>query len=388
MIIENKLTKKEYRRLVFLELLLGRGSTFIMLGLYPIAWRVLYSIAKVGQLKRNVPIFLGVGFLIILVLLYVGIVYGKHMKNSFLYEKGNQITIDEDQLIIDSGGLGNSHIYKLNDLAKVKENKKWYFLFFKDKSLLPISKDLEDTSSEDLREYLKSYSSPGKTYKRYTALGFMLITVVGAYYVYTCSVNFNGALSWKLREFKTDKKITLKDTNFYSSRLGGIMNSLGGKIDLEPYLMTNSLVVKFQKDGTITGIETYIYGFDKDYKLKSGYLLYYDKSKGSKMKVHKQNWGGGGTTAYNPENDLSVLINILSKMPIEEDVKSWSETSYAVSYKGIRSWGYNLQGIRFIDKNGKVTIPSTGSEEIRGPSVSLYSPGREGEITPHRFVYK
>lgn len=388
MIIENKLTRKTYKRLVFLELLLGRWSTPIMLGLYCIAWRVLYSIARVGQLKRNLPVFFGISFILVVMLFYFGFVYRRHMKNSFLYGADSEISIDNDKLTIGPLKSGDNHIYKLKDLAKVKENRKWYFLFFKDKSFLPLSKELEDSAAKELQSYLASHSSLRRTYKRYAAIGFTVITLVGAYYVYTCAVNLNGALAWKLNSFKTDKRIRLKDNNFYTSRLEGIMGSLKGRVDLEPHLMTNSLVVKFKKDGTITSIETYVYGFDKDYKLKSGYLLYYDVSKGSRMMVHKQDWGGQGTMAYNPKNDLSILINILNKMPIEDSIQNWDEKGYAVSYKGIRNWGYNLQGIRFIDDKGNITIPSSASEAVLGPSVSLYSPGREGEITPIRFVYK
>lgn len=388
MIIENKLTRKTYKRLVFLELLLGRWSTLIMLGLYFIAWKVFYSIARVGQLKRNLPVFLGVSFILVVMLFYIGIVYRRHMKNSFLYGTGADISIDDGRLIINSYDSDNSYVYSLGDLAKVKENRKWYFLFFKDKSFLPLSKELEDSAAKELRSYLSSHSSPLRTYKRYAAIGFAVITLVGSYYVYTCAVNLNGALAWRLNSFKTDKRIRLKDNNFYTSRLEGIMGSLKGRVDLEPHLMTNSLVVKFKKDGTITSIETYIYGFDKDYKLKSGYLLYYDVSKGSRMTVHKQDWGGQGTMAYNPQNDLSILINMLNKMPIEDSIQNWDEKGYAVLYKGIRNWGYNLQGIRFIDDKGNITIPSSASEAVLGPSVSLYSPGREGAISPLRFVYK
>jgi hypothetical protein len=152
--------------------------------------------------------------------------------------------------------------------------------------------------------------------------------------------------------------------------------------------MTNSIDIKFKKDGTITSIDTYIYGFDENYNLKSGYLVYYDKTKGDKITIHKQDWGSGGTTKYNPDNALSIVINMMNKIPVEQDVKQWNESGYAIMYKGIRSFGYNLEGIIFIDKDGKVTIPKIAQQEIKGPAVSVYCPGKEQTITPKRYIYK
>jgi hypothetical protein len=71
MIIENKLTKRKYRKLILQEFLFGSKSSLIMLGLYCLAWRILYSIAKVGKLKTNVPIFLGVSFFLILMIIHI-----------------------------------------------------------------------------------------------------------------------------------------------------------------------------------------------------------------------------------------------------------------------------------------------------------------------------
>ena len=388
MIIENKFTKKEYRKLILQELIFGRKSILIMLGLYCVEWRVLYSIAKVGLLKRNIPIFLGVGFLFIVTLIYIGITYHRHMKNSFLYTADSQISMDDSKLVIQSSDSKDNFIYTWDSLIKIKEDRKWYFLFFKDKSFLPISKKLGDNSSEELKEYLKVYKPIRKTYKKLLILAFLLITIGGIYYVGTCAVNFNGDLSWKIKALKEDKDTNLEDTNFYNSKLKGIIDSVKDKTELEPHLMTNSLDVKFKKDGTITSIETYIYGFDKDYKLKSGYLLYYDKSKESKITIHKQDWAGGGTMKYDSANDLSIVIDILSKIPVKNEVKQWNEESYGITYKGIRSWGYNLEGIRFINSYGKITIPSSAPEEIKGPTISVYCPGKEQTIIPHRFVYK
>ncbi|MDF2884321.1 MAG: repeat-containing glycosyl hydrolase, partial [Clostridiaceae bacterium] len=286
MIIENKLTKRKYRSLVLRELLFGNIRTIIMLVLYCIAWRILYSVAKVGQLKRNVPLFLGVSFILLLILINICVTCHTHMKNSFFYNTG-RIMVDNDKLAIETDEYADKIIYPWDSLTKVKENRKWYFLFFNDRSFLPISKE----ASGEMKDYLQEYKPVRRTYKKLSALAFVIVTACGIYYVGTCAVNFNGDLAWKINELKTDKKSKLQDMNLYTLKLQGIINILKDKEKTEPNLMTNSVDIKFEKDGTIISFETYIYGFDNNYNLKSGYLLYYDRSKSSKVTIHKQDWG-------------------------------------------------------------------------------------------------
>ncbi|WP_423798314.1 hypothetical protein [Neobacillus sp. SAB-20_R2A] len=66
MVVENKLTKKLYRRLMLRDLFLGSKSSLFILLLYIMWWRILYTITKIGQLKTNIPIFLGISFLVLL----------------------------------------------------------------------------------------------------------------------------------------------------------------------------------------------------------------------------------------------------------------------------------------------------------------------------------
>lgn len=130
-----------------------------------------------------------------------------------------------------------------------------------------------------------------------------------------------------------------------------------------------------------------LYGFDQNQKLQSTYLIYFDKTKSNKVKIHKQDWNGEGTTVYDPNNDLSIVINMLKWIPVKDEVKRWNEENNAVLYKGIRNWGIIREGIRFIDENGKA-IPFIADPENTGPTISLYIPGKEDVIIPQRYVYK
>jgi hypothetical protein len=165
------------------------------------------------------------------------------------------------------------------------------------------------------------------------------------------------------------------------------MDSVKAKMELEPYLMTNNLKIEFEQDGTITYIYTFIYGFDQKQKLQSSYLIFFDKTKGNKVKIDKQDWKGEGTTVYDPNNDLSIVINMLKWIPVKDEAKRWNEKNYAVLYRGIRNWGVIREGIRFIDENGKA-IPSIADPGNYGPTISLYIPGKEDTIIPQRYIYK
>jgi hypothetical protein len=379
MVIENKLTKKLYGRLILRDLIFESKSSLIILLLYAILWRILYTITKIGQLKMNIPIFLGISLLLLLTFIHIFIIYRQHVKNDYIFQIGSQIEINETQLVIVSSNSTDSHVFFFGNLIRIKENKKWYFLYFEDKTFIPISKKMIIENFP----VLKSVHPIGW---KWTVSFFSLVTIVGAYYVGSNAVNFNGALAWKINELKTVTKIKLENDNFYTTKLDGIIDSVKAKMELEPYLMTNDIEIKFEKDGTITYFYSYIFGFDQNRKLQSGYLIYFDKTKGNKVQIHKQDWHGEGPTVYDPNNDLSLVIKMMEWIPVKDEVKRWNEETNAVLYKGIRRWN-SLEGIRFIDENGKIYIPSLADTVNTGPTISLYIPGKEGMITPQRYVY-
>lgn len=386
MVVENKLTRKLYSRLVLRDLIFGSKSSLIILLLYGALWRVFYTITKIGQLKTTIPIFLGISLLLLLTFIHIFVVFSKHVKNDCLFQIGSQIEINKTQLVIVSNRSIDRNVFPWESLKKIKENKKWYFLYFQDKTFIPISKDL-DYSPEQIKEYFHISKPIQHIFWKWTVLFLSLFTIVGVYYVGSNTVNYNGALAWKINELKTVTKVKLKNDNFYTTKLDGIIDSVKAKMELEPYLMTNDLEIEFKKDGTITYIYTYIYGFDQNQNEQSGYLIYYDKKKGNKVQIHKQDWNGEGRTVYDPNNDLSIVINMLRRIPVKDEVKRWNEENNAVLYKGIRRWN-SQEGIRIMDENGKIYINSIADIVNTGPTISLYIPGKEDLIIPQRYIYK
>ncbi|MCM3764508.1 hypothetical protein [Neobacillus niacini] len=353
---------------------MGSKSTLIILLLYVLLWRVTYTISLIGQLKTNIPIFLALCFLLLVMFIHIIVVYRKYMKQDWIYQSASQIEINEKQFVFVSRNSIDRYVIPMGTLTKVKENKKWYFLYFQDHMFVPILK---------VTGYTPDQKPARPILWKWTVLIFSLVTILGGYYVGSNTVNFRGALAWKIFEWRTETRLKLEDDNFYTTRLEGIIDAVKAETELEPYLMTNDLKIEFNKDGTITDIYTYIYGFDENQKLQSGYLIY---TKGNKFKLHKQDWKGQGTAFYNPNNDLTIVIKMLNWIPVKEEVKQWNEEKNAVLYKGIRDWR-SPDGIRFIDEKGKIYIPAMTETET-GPTVSLYIPGKEDLITPKRYIYE
>ncbi|WP_371069040.1 hypothetical protein [Sediminibacillus sp. JSM 1682029] len=381
--MRNPLSKKIYRRMLLRDLFFGRLHSWILLLLYALLWKVLLTITKIGQLKTNVPLFMVIGAGLLLLLIYQVSLYRKQMKKVYLYNPDNHLEIRDSKLEIHSPAEGGRHTLSLDDLIRLKENKQWYFLYFNDKTFFPILK----SSTLSLGKLKKSKSLPFAVWMAAPVL-LLLITGLGAYNVGKNAVNFNGALAWKINELKTDTKIRLDNDDFFTAKLDGIMEDVKEKMDMEPNLMTNDVEIEFDRDGTITSIYMYLYGYDDDHLLQSGYLIYSDEPAGNRVTVHKQDWEGEGTETYNPANDFSIVINMLDNIDLEADIKNWEENHFGVLYKGIRNWGGNHEGIVYLDENGERSFPSGFEGDIAGPSVSLYVPGKEEQITPIRYVFK
>ncbi|CEG25454.1 hypothetical protein [Bacillus sp. B-jedd] len=380
MIIENKLTKKVYRRLVLRDLIFGGKSSMVWLPLYLLWWYIIYTITKIGQLKTNIPFFLGISILLVGMLVRVFIVYRKQMKKDWLFEAGSRVEIDSNQLaVVSSRGC---HVFSLETLAKLIENKSWYFLYFEDKTIIPISKEALHSPGE-----LIGNKHIRHAFWNWMAILFLAITIIGSYNTGKNAVNFNGALAWKINELKTDTRIKLKNDNFYEVRLEDIIDTIKAEMELEPNLMTDDLKIDFAKNGTIKEVYIFIYGFDENLKLQSSYTIFTDKQSGNRLRVHKQDWHGQGTAIYDDDNDLAIVIKMLNHIPVKKEVQAWSGDHFAVLYKGIRSWGIIHKDIHYIDETG-TELPAAADHVNSGPTVSLYIPGKEDVITPKRYIYK
>lgn len=181
------------------------------------------------------------------------------------------------------------------------------------------------------------------------------------------------------------KSVKISHDNLYEDGIDGILEDLGEIIDFPQYLtLQTSFNLHFSPDGTITSMDTMWYGYDERYTYVDSYLITFDRTKSKKITVY---FGGGTGDAYDPDKDLTTLFDAMRVIPFEDTVEQWDQPEYGILYLGNRDWGYNTEGILYIDRDGDIDVPSDMiMEEIIGPTVSVFCPQDES-ITPVRYLF-
>lgn len=382
---------KDYRRFIWKELLFEHVWNPLILLAYFAFWQVTFLLAQYGMLKRNLPFF------ILLLLFFIGVMVeflfrGDRRIHRKVTNYGDLLYFTSIEVFImeKDGDVKNCIPWK--ELKRLRENKKWVFLYFTDLRFIPVEKAaIQESMRGELRQLLESKKHIRKVGLRWTVLVLWgLITVFGMYAVGKSAVSYNGKLSWKIEQWKSVRKVSLDSDNIYEIRLEGMMERIGRRIEISPHLSVKDYSVHFQADGTIDTIDMFLYGFDGNYKPHRNYLIWYDREKDKSLYVRVQNLEGieEDGTVYDLDSDFAILETMMEKIPLEEDVSQWKEKEYGLLYKGNYNWGSDTTGIRLIDKDGAVSLPSREEWEIKGPSLSVYCVGRQEEITPVRYVYK
>lgn len=224
-----------------------------------------------------------------------------------------------------------------------------------------------------------------KTTWRYIALVIMvIITVFFGVKIYKSATNYNGKLSWILRDLKNKRTIEFEHNNIYENGIEGIFTDINKKIDMadELYLST-SFALKFNKYGTITSFDTYMYGKDNNDKLQT-YLISYDKNKSDKIIVYLN---GYANATFDNDKIVQPLFDVMKSISIKGVTEITDEDKYGILYYGKRSWGYNDEGIVYVNRDGFQSDKNNMHlGEIEGYTVSIYVPNKEDIITPIRLT--
>lgn len=197
------------------------------------------------------------------------------------------------------------------------------------------------------------------------------------------SMNFNGKLSWILKDLKDKKTVELKHNNIYEDGIEGILQDINKKVPMASKLyIANNVDLKFDKEGIITSFNTFLYGENKKGKLET-YLISYNKTKSRKITIYLH---GNANADFNDDKLLEPSINTMKVIPLKETISKWDENQYGILYSGKRSFGYNGSGVLYIDSEGKTRSVRNRDPEIIGYAVSVYVPGKESTLTPYRYI--
>ncbi len=202
--------------------------------------------------------------------------------------------------------------------------------------------------------------------------GLILVftTLITGAKIYESGVNYNGKLSWFIQDLKNKRQVEFTHNNIYQSNLGGIFEDIESKIKMpEKLYISSDFQLKFNKDGRIISFDTYLYGKNEDGETES-FLISYNESKSDKITIYLK---GFTNDTFNEKYRLQPLIDMIKWIPLEETVSQWDQEQYGFLYSGFRSWGFNTEGIIYIDEKGNTRQEESAMNEIVGYTVSVYA---------------
>ena len=195
--------------------------------------------------------------------------------------------------------------------------------------------------------------------------------------------NFNGKLSWLLYEKSHKRTVEIDHDNVFSDGISEMIGDLEEKLQMpEELYVATSFNLHFKPDGTITSLETYLYGKDDKGNLKT-YLISYDGSHSKRAAVYLD---GSVSEQGKGSKKLQPMLDILKQVNLKDAVQRWDEEEYGIIYYGVRDWGSDSAGIVWMESSEDREANAGAPFNIRGYTVSVFVPGKENEITPIRYL--
>lgn len=220
---------------------------------------------------------------------------------------------------------------------------------------------------------------------KWTCIIIISIVLITGFYgvkIYHSGIKYNGKLSWFLQDLKNKKTVKLEHDDIYKDGIEGIFKDINKKVNMPGKLyIANNFSLKFDYSGKITAFDAYLYGKNDSGKLQS-YLISYDRNKSENITIYLN---GYVNASYSKDKLLEPLIKTMKVIPLKKAVSKWPEKQYEILYYGKRSFGYNTQGIVYINSNGKMNSNVNAFSEIVGYFVSVFVPGKENVYTPVRY---
>lgn len=219
-----------------------------------------------------------------------------------------------------------------------------------------------------------------------------LTILFGGRIIYS-AIPYNGALSWKIDEWRNQKKIELTHTNFFETGVEGILEDIETELDLPDELyVQNKFQLSFDKDGEIQSIYTYMYGRYENGD-ENTFLIDYDVDADSKMTVCIN---GVSSKSYDDGMRLQPMLEILKNADYKTRVNNWAVEGYAddyeILYYGKREFN-TMEGFVYlqgdvdgdgVDNTDNAIYSELNGGAIYGYEVSLHIPS-ESEVTPVRY---
>lgn len=374
---------KKWKRKLYVLLFTRRLCSPWFLAVYGLAWYRFCKLCRYGGIGRNLPVLMGCG-LFFLGCLFVYLMELSRYKRRSTQEIFGEIWLKDNQVRLPDGTE-----FDYEEIRWYRKKGNQIQLFLKRHQFIWLD---TETFLDKNREYLEVKLtqrgiSATHFWKIPVACLLAAITLAGAFHVGHSAAPYNGKLSWVLQDLKSRRRVTLVHDNIYRDGVDGILEDIRTRVELpERLCLVNSFNLHFAADGTVGSLDTFVQGYDEEGGFVDTYLISYNARRSDKVDIYLH--GYGGETVFDREKDLEPLLEAMRVIPLEETVAEWEQDTYGILYYGVRNWGYNTEGIRYINKSGTVTVPGEFPDnEITGPSISVFCPEDES-ITPVRYLYQ
>lgn len=379
---------KKYKRIITKRVFLSMLTCPIFIFVYGISFYELHTLARFGRFNNNIII------LIICMVFFLAWFVFFIIRITKKPVSVPQQVIDRYEFnysgirIFQEGELQESNLQvDFQDLKSFRINRKYGFIKLKNKDILVLN--MLNKAPEEINMIKKALNDSIRNKAIYkviwTYVAIILIIFITLFYgvkIYRSGINYNGKLSWIIKDLKDKKTVEFNHNDIYKDGIDGIFTDVNEKFHMpEKLYVSGELKLYFDSDGIITYFDTLLYGKNDKGELKS-YLISYDRSSSNKITVYLNR---NVYADYNEDKLLKPLIDTMKVIPLKETVSKWNEKQYGILYYGKRSWGYNTDGIVYIDPEGNEKLPAVVSAEIVGNTVSVFVPGKETRYTPVRY---
>lgn len=264
-----------------------------------------------------------------------------------------------------------------------------FFLIYLIIFIIRIVKNLRNGKIDKVRDDLESDEDHKSVYKTlWSCIAIVIIVFITLFYgtrIYHSSQKYNGKLAWFLKDLEDKRTVTFVHNNIYNDGIEGIFTDIKSKITMpEKLYISTNFAFKFNSSGTITSLDTFIYGKNSKGKMES-FLISYDSVKSNKITIYLN---GYAKPDYSEDKLLEPLFKTMKVIPIKKTISNWKDQKeYGILYSGKRSFGYSTTGVVYIDGKGNTKQAYQANSEIIGYFVSVYVPGKENAYTPVRYNF-
>lgn len=230
-------------------------------------------------------------------------------------------------------------------------------------------------------------------WKNYFLIALSIVcmsTIYEGLTIYRLATHLDNHLGFYLHDLRFKKTMSLQNDNLYNNGFLTFMEDFSQQFDVpEQLYLSDSFELKYDKTGKILSFDMFLYG-KQEGKTKS-YLISY--TSGKQVTIYLNNYV---TASFSATKDFLPLQEAMKVIPFESITHHFSNQTteipdneqfetFHILYYGQRDWGYNDDGITYIDRYGQ-QCQYDGHGLIQGYTISI-EPLNHTTLIPQRYIY-